>query len=154
MSPELIDPERFDLKKTRVTKQSDCYALGMVVYEVLSGQTPFTPWGGGLVIQNVLEGKRPGRPKGEEGTLFTDGIWEMLEYCWKHQPKERISAEVVLQRLEVTPPPEPDVGTAEPDADEQSRVTTIDSGVFSLFHLGSRAHLQSSLWYNRSGDYT
>ena len=33
-SPELHDPERFGLNHNRPTKQSDCYALGMVVYEV------------------------------------------------------------------------------------------------------------------------
>ena len=37
MSPELINPESCGLKKIRPTKESDCYALGMVVYEVLSG---------------------------------------------------------------------------------------------------------------------
>ena len=37
MSPELLDPERFGMPKSednRPTKQSDCYALGMVMYEV------------------------------------------------------------------------------------------------------------------------
>jgi hypothetical protein len=34
MSPELLDPDRFGAKDWRPTKQSDCYALGMVVYEV------------------------------------------------------------------------------------------------------------------------
>ena len=37
MSPELLDPERFGMSATgdnRPTKQSDCYALGMVIYEV------------------------------------------------------------------------------------------------------------------------
>lgn len=34
MSPELLDPERFGKSDDRPTKQSDCYALGMVVYEV------------------------------------------------------------------------------------------------------------------------
>ena len=34
MSPELLDPERFGASDDRPTKQSDCYALGMVVYEV------------------------------------------------------------------------------------------------------------------------
>ena len=34
MSPELLDPEAFGLNGDRPTKQSDCYALGMVVYEV------------------------------------------------------------------------------------------------------------------------
>ena len=37
MSPELMYPERFGVPKSenqRPTRQSDCYALGMVIYEV------------------------------------------------------------------------------------------------------------------------
>jgi len=38
MSPELLDPERFGLpdspEANRPTRRSDCYALGMVIYEV------------------------------------------------------------------------------------------------------------------------
>jgi hypothetical protein len=37
MSPELLDPELFGIPQSegdRPTKQSDCYALGMVIYEV------------------------------------------------------------------------------------------------------------------------
>ena len=34
MSPELLDPDQFGVTDCRPTKQSDCYALGMVVYEV------------------------------------------------------------------------------------------------------------------------
>jgi len=34
MSPELLNPELFGLANSRPTKQSDCYGLGMVVYEV------------------------------------------------------------------------------------------------------------------------
>jgi len=37
MSPELLDPEQFGISDGRPTKQSDCYALGMVVYEVREG---------------------------------------------------------------------------------------------------------------------
>ena len=33
MSPELLDPKRFN-SNGRLTPESDCYALGMVVYEV------------------------------------------------------------------------------------------------------------------------
>src|ERR1700753_4170970 len=42
MSPELLYPEQFHRKDSRPTKESDRYALGMVIYEVLSGQAPFT----------------------------------------------------------------------------------------------------------------
>ena len=34
MSPELLDPDRFGIKESRPTTQSDCYALGMTIYEV------------------------------------------------------------------------------------------------------------------------
>jgi serine/threonine protein kinase len=37
MSPELLDPEMFGIPRSegdRPTRQSDCYALGMVIYEV------------------------------------------------------------------------------------------------------------------------
>ena len=37
MSPELLDPERLGMPESednRPTRQSDCYALGMVIYEV------------------------------------------------------------------------------------------------------------------------
>ena len=37
MSPELLDPERFGMPESednRPTRQSDCYALGMLIYEV------------------------------------------------------------------------------------------------------------------------
>ena len=34
MGPELLDPELFGVQGDRPTRQSDCYALGMVIYEV------------------------------------------------------------------------------------------------------------------------
>ena len=40
MSPELLGPDQFGFNDSRLTKESDCYALGMVIYEVRSGQVP------------------------------------------------------------------------------------------------------------------
>ena len=45
MSPELLYPEKFGGSDGRPTKQSDCYALGMVVYEVLTGVAAPVFWG-------------------------------------------------------------------------------------------------------------
>lgn len=37
MSPELLDPSRLEDRDPRPTKESDCFALGMVIYEVRVG---------------------------------------------------------------------------------------------------------------------
>ena len=100
-SPELFFPEEFGFRSSCPTKESDCYALGMVIYEVLSGEVPFaTTHLEFAVIVKVLEGERPKRPEGDSGKLFTNGIWEMLNLCWKSQPQDRINARNVLLVLE------------------------------------------------------
>ena len=100
MSPELLDPERFGLKENRPTPESDCYALGMVIYEVLSGQAPFSTYNSFTVLRKVLDDERPERPQGEAGKLFTDSIWDIAQQCWKTVPKERATAKTVLACLE------------------------------------------------------
>ena len=107
MSPELFLPQRFGIKDGRPTKQSDCYALGMVVYEVLRGEVPFHRDGGYIVIAKVIDGHRPGRPRGREGTWFTDDIWSVLRQCWKPKPGDRPSVPEVLRSLKTWIPPSP-----------------------------------------------
>ena len=132
MSPELIDPENFGLEKFRPTKYSDGYALGMVIYETISGHLPFhqhTDW---TVVKKVTAGERPPREVG-----FTDGLWKMLEHCWAPQPKDRPSIENVLQCLEETlDPSEPlspwvDDGT-ETGSDDYDWASD-SSGTYSYF---------------------
>jgi len=141
MSPELLYPERFGLKKSRPTKESDCYALGMVVYEVLSGQIPFHPSAPFTVIGKVLEGKRPVRLKGEGGRLFTDAIWRLLELSWEEQPCDRPKAKAVLSCLEGNPPsvwlaPNVDKNSGVGGGNESDAVSS-DSGAYPPFTLVS-----------------
>ena len=109
MSPELIDPKRFGFKKSRPTKSSDCYALGMVVYEIISGNLPFHEHTDLNVVMMVSKGERPPR-----GARFTGSLWRMLELCWASQPSDRPSIEDVLGGLEAVSklpePPSPGVG--------------------------------------------
>jgi len=123
MSPELLDPDKFGLKESRSTKESDCYALGMVVYEILSGQTPFAPFATPVVIRMVLEGKRPEKPDGEEGKLFTDAIWGALELCWKPRPRDRARVKALLPSLGGVPSPS---RPTDPYVDEEGLDTDSD----------------------------
>ena len=136
MSPERLDPKRFGFKDGRPTKESDCYALGMVVLEVLSGQIPFKgDWNDYLVMQKVLEGKHPERPQGVKEAWFTDDLWEILEQCWSPQTKDRPIARKILEHLERVwttwqPLPLCVDGDAETDSDRDSSLTVSSLGTF------------------------
>ena len=100
MSPELLAPDQTRLKNERPTKQSDCYALGMVIFEVLAGHVPFAPFSGYAVMWMVMDGERPQRPGGAEGAWFTNDLWRTLNRCWATRPGDRPSISAVLEFLE------------------------------------------------------
>ena len=143
MSPELLDPDQVNPEDGRPTKESDCYALGMVTYEVLSGQAPFERFREVIVIQKVIKGERPGRPEGVKGIWFTDDIWSMLNLCWAPQPKSRPSIEAILECLEQVSgawePPSLQVEEGvEMNQDDWDFITVSDSSgiipCFNFFH--------------------
>lgn len=136
MSPELFDPGRFGLEDSRPTTESDCYALGMVMYEVLSGQAPYARCVQRHVVkQKILEGERPRRPQGTQGAWFTDGLWGILELCWKPRPTDRPTPNTVLLGLrDAARHPRP---CANVDRDADDRLATAsDPRMCSPFHLG------------------
>jgi serine/threonine protein kinase len=132
MSPELLHPEEFNFEKSRPTKKSDCYALGMVILEVLSEEPPFARDKEFIVMLKVIRGERPERP---EGVCFTDDLWRTLEECWLLQPKDRPTLEAVLECLglisKIWEPPSPILGNVETDVDEW--VSTTSQGMLLRF---------------------
>lgn len=93
MAPELYE-------NLPVTKESDCYALGMVIYEVLAEQPPFKDtFLPPEILQMVEEGERPARPEGVKGGRFTDDVWGMLKLCWAKDTDSRPNIEAVRDCL-------------------------------------------------------
>ena len=142
MSPELLDPDQVDPKDSKPTKASDCYALGMVIYEVLSGQFPFEKFRDIIVIQKVMKGEWPERPEGVNGAWFTDDVWSMLNLCWAAQPEQRPSVDAVLECLEQVPrawnPPHSQVEEVLEMNEDDWDFTTVSESL-ALTHFTSRA---------------
>ncbi|KAF9786281.1 kinase-like domain-containing protein [Thelephora terrestris] len=99
MSPELLHPEHFGLVHSNPTGESDCYALGMVIYEVLTGQVPFPQCKDYVIIRKVVDGERPARPEGPNKVWFTDDLWKTMGLCWESQAWNRPSIGHVLECL-------------------------------------------------------
>ena len=131
MSPELLDPELSGSEDGRPTKESDCYALGMVILEVLTGHAPFPRDNGVIVMRKVIEGERPERPQGPEAIWFTNDLWETLDQCWSPQSKVRPTVEAVFECL--------DRGSTAwqplpPSADDDVRTDSSIESVFTVIH--------------------
>jgi len=114
MSPELLNPPAFGSSGCP-TRGSDCYALGMVIYEVgsvhlswwspihpsqvLTGLQPFRHMFPLPAALAVLRGERPEKPVDAESMGFSDTLWELVQLCWSESSSTRPTAQQLLDYL-------------------------------------------------------
>lgn len=125
MSPELLDPDRFEIPRAegdRPTRQSDCYAMGMVIYEVgshssrtcffslaidhrpllqvLCGHYPYEEIQNNILLVNaIVEGDRPMKPEGAARLGFNNELWTLIELCWREARAQRPRVEEIITCL-------------------------------------------------------
>ena len=63
MAPELLLPTKFGLTKGVPSKEADIYALGMTIYQVMTGKLPFPQRRKARVMYAVMSGERPPKPE-------------------------------------------------------------------------------------------
>lgn len=102
MAPELLLPTELGLYSSRLSKQTDIYAFGMVVYEVLVGHTPLSGGGRGMAETTILieEGKRPSKPRKADDIGFGEGTWELVQRCWHKDQDKRPTVKDIRQHFE------------------------------------------------------
>lgn len=102
MAPELLLPSKFGRREGVSSKEADVYALGMAVYQVLTGKRPFFTWRIAEVVHAVISGGRPPKPENAEEIGMTDIVWDLLTECWREDRTTRPTAVEVLRNCEIT----------------------------------------------------
>ncbi|KAJ7914680.1 kinase-like domain-containing protein, partial [Mycena leptocephala] len=87
--PEILKSE----KKNH--RGSDVYAFACVYYETLTGKVPFYELPNDMAVAlKVTAGARPSRPE-----IISDGLWSLLQDCWKEDPNKRPKMTEIIRRL-------------------------------------------------------
>ncbi|KAG8989247.1 hypothetical protein FRB93_003687 [Tulasnella sp. JGI-2019a] len=93
MSPEVMDGGS-------KTFESDIYAFGMIVVEVLSGFVPLPDLFQVRFIRAIMKGQRPPcEPASRLGQDFTR-LWKIASACWVSDPSKRPAADHIVDFIE------------------------------------------------------
>jgi alkylation response protein AidB-like acyl-CoA dehydrogenase len=96
-TPPYMSPEQY--LGERVDERSDLFALGTVLYEILTGEPPFTEadpaHGAGLLRRMEAERYAPPRKAGAETPRYLD---RLIRACLRPKPRKRLQSARALRR--------------------------------------------------------
>lgn len=108
-TPQYFAPELVD--GSAPTPASDAYALGVTLYELCCGLTPFAGRADVVALMRAHVEELPGRPGG-----VPDDLWEAIRRMLAKAPRERPTAAAVAAYLDALAPRLLDVPAAPPAA--------------------------------------
>ncbi|CAE6523190.1 unnamed protein product [Rhizoctonia solani] len=96
-------PEVLNGESRTFTKESDVYALGMTMFNVMADQPPFADMSAAAVIVEIIFRKgQPPRPdfgNKLQGDVAKDKIWDLLRGCFAYDPESRPKVGQVKEAL-------------------------------------------------------
>jgi len=101
MAPELLPPDdSVDVDKL-FSKKSDIYAFGMLCYKTFTNEDPFASYNVSQDHQIVLLVHKGAKPKLTDHMkdYISEEMWRIMVACWKTAPKDRPSADQIIQRM-------------------------------------------------------
>ncbi|KAF8595335.1 WD40 repeat-like protein [Ceratobasidium sp. AG-I] len=106
MAPELLELESDESDAPSAVernKQTDMYALGMTLLEIVTGRMPYSEFRNDMSIYRSLTTRKP--PKRPQELSETDDraneVWQLLLRCWDHDPATRPDAPYTLSSLRI-----------------------------------------------------
>ncbi|KAG8902678.1 hypothetical protein FRB99_004267 [Tulasnella sp. 403] len=108
-TPRYLAPELWDDKPKSF--ESDAFAFGMTIYEILSGNEPFPNLKScETICRAILEGERPPREsstsKSSDDRVY-ESVWDIAKRCWEAEAPSRASITRTYQELLALSPPSP-----------------------------------------------
>lgn len=116
-APELIRTISGEQGNMNITTESDVYAYGCVCLEVMimllalncsagynwsqifTGQVPWHGYMDAFIVFQVLGDKRPPRPDSTAAGDLDDNMWNLIQGCWKTEPKDRPEMTTIYESL-------------------------------------------------------
>ena len=93
VAPEILKANK--IKQDPYTKYSDIYSLGVLLWVISSGKTPFEDFNNYTIVATILSGSR------EKRILDTpDEYYGLYTKCWDEKPENRHTIESVYEVLE------------------------------------------------------
>ena len=89
MSPE-------SLLKRSLSRKVDVFALGYVIYEMVTLSLPFFGIDPQDIRELVIEGTKPKFPRAPD---MPDGLYDLMEACWAYVPEDRPETESIVREV-------------------------------------------------------
>lgn len=124
-TPNYMSPEQ--VKCSPVTTKSDIFAVGIVMYEMLTGLKPFAGADVSSILRNVVEKNPP--PASESNRNVPPAVADFVARLFKKTPEERIaSAALALPEIQRLRSNMPAGGDHAEDVTPEHEVATVATG--------------------------